>query len=139
MNLIRYNPWTLLDDFFEDRPERPHHLEHWIPAVDIKEEKDSYHIHADLPGVSLKDIDVTVENNMLTIKGSRDTKSKESSKDYTRIERISGKFVRRFTLPDDADPNKIDAHSKDGVLDIVIPKKAEHVVSKRIEVKIKEN
>lgn len=138
MNLIRYNPWSLLDDFFEDRPERPDQLEHWIPAVDIKNEKDGYHIHVDLPGVKLKDIEVFMEANMLTIKGSRDTKSKEEKKNYTRVERFSGTFMRRFTLPDDANVEKIDAHSKDGVLEIVIPKKTKDVSSKRIEVKIKE-
>lgn len=137
MSLIRYNPLSLLDDFFEDRfPVRE--MEHWTPAVDIKEEKNQYLIHADLPGVNSKDIEVTMDKNVLTIKGERQTKSKESKEGYTRVERFSGSFLRRFTLPDDANYEKIDAKSKDGVLEITIPKKEHHVVSKRIDVKVKE-
>lgn len=138
MSLIRYNPWSMLDDFFENYPEKYSQFEHWVPAVDIKDEKDHYAIRVDLPGVEIKDIEIFMEANMLTIKGSRDTKSKEEKENYTRVERFSGSFMRRFTLPEDADVETIDAHSKDGVLEIIVPKQREQKLSKRIKVKIKE-
>lgn len=107
----------------------------WAPAVDIKETDNDFVIHADLPGVKSDDIEVTAENGVLTIKGERESKKEEEKDNYKRVERFSGSFMRRFTLPDSADLEKISAKTKDGVLELTIPK-AEKTKPKRIEVKV---
>lgn len=94
----------------------------WTPAVDIKEEETRFLIHADIPGVDPKDIDITVEQGMLTLRGERNEESEEERKNYKRTERIHGSFYRRFSLPDSADMDNISATGKNGVLEVVIPK-----------------
>ncbi len=106
----------------------------WAPAVDIKEEEHRYLIHADLPGVKADDIDITLEHGVLTIQGSRSEEKTEDKSGYHRIERYRGRFVRSFALPDTVDNEKVDAHLKDGVLDIIIDKK-ERAKPRRISVK----
>lgn len=95
----------------------------WIPAVDIKEDKQQFVILADLPGVDKKDINISMENNTLTIKGSRPESTKGEQNNYYRTERVRGNFHRQFTLPDTADESKIEAKVQKGVLEIIIPKK----------------
>lgn len=95
----------------------------WIPAVDVKEDKNQFVILADLPGVDRKDINISMENNILTLKGSRAETTKEERNNYFRVERVRGVFYRRFTLPDTADGSKIEAKLQKGVLEIAIPKK----------------
>ena len=95
----------------------------WAPAVDIKEEDDRYLITADIPGVKPDDIDVHMEEGILSIKGERDSEKKEEKENYKRIERVHGVFYRRFTMPDNADAEKISAKSEHGVLEVAIPKK----------------
>lgn len=106
----------------------------WAPAVDIKEEEHRYLIHADLPGVKPEDIDITLEHGVLTIKGIRNEEKTEKNQGYHRVERFRGRFVRSFALPDSVDNEKVDAHLKHGVLDIVIDKK-ERAKPRRIAVK----
>lgn len=131
MALTRYEPWSLLDDLhkelnrlFEARvgAGEPEATSDWIPAVDIKDEQDKFVIHADVPGVDPKDIEITMENGVLAIKGQRETETKEEREGYRRVERARGTFYRRFSLPDTADADKITAKSRNGVLEIVIPK-----------------
>ncbi len=105
----------------------------WTPLVDIKEETERYVLHADIPGVDPKDIEITMEKGVLTIRGERNNVSEEENKGYKRIERVQGTFYRRFTLPDTADTDNITAAGKNGVLEIVIPKQAE-VQPRRIAV-----
>jgi HSP20 family protein len=95
----------------------------WTPAVDIRENDASYLIHADVPGVDPKDIEVTLEHGILTIAGERKAESESESDGYRRVERLRGRFVRSFALPDTADAEKVDAKVKDGVLEVVINKK----------------
>lgn len=145
MNLIRYEPWSLLNQLnnevnrmFDLRPlggndEANVVTSDWVPAVDIKEESGRFVIHADIPGVDPKDIEITMENGMLSIKGERSTESKEERKGYKRVERVRGTFYRRFSLPDTADASRITAREEHGVLEIVIPKK-EHVQPRKIAV-----
>lgn len=109
--------------------------EEWAPAVDIKETGNDFVIHADLPGVKSDDIEVTAENGVLTIKGERESTKEEEKDNYKRVERFSGSFMRRFTLPESADLEKISAKTKDGVLELVIPK-AEKNKPKRIDIKV---
>lgn len=106
----------------------------WMPAVDIKEESERFVISADVPGVEPDQIEVTMENGTLTIKGDRKLETQEEGeKGYWQVERRHGTFYRRFSLPDTADAEKISAKGKNGVLEVVIPKKAA-VQPKRITV-----
>ena len=79
-------------------------------------------ILADLPGIDPKDIEITMENGTLAIRGERKSETEEEREGYHRVERARGSFYRRFTLPDTANTDKIEARGKDGVLEIVIPK-----------------
>lgn len=97
----------------------------WVPAVDIKEEDDRFVIRADLPGVSPDDIDITMEKGVLTIKGERKHEAEEDKEGYHRIERAYGTFMRRFSLPENVDADKISASTKDGVVELVLPKAVE--------------
>jgi len=108
----------------------------WAPSVDIEEEDDKYKIKADLPGVDKKDIDVKMENGMLSIRGEKhtETESGKGSKRH-RTERFHGSFARSFTLPDSVDADKVDAAYKNGVLTLLIPK-AEQARPKSIDIKI---
>ena len=97
----------------------------WTPAVDIKEDSERFMITADIPGVEPKDIEVTMENGVLTIKGERKLETQdEGNNGYRRVERVYGSFYRRFTLPDTADAEAISANGQHGVLAVVIPKRA---------------
>lgn len=95
----------------------------WMPAVDIREEKNQFIILADLPGVDKNDVNISMENNILTIKGHRFAENKDDKHNYFRAERMKGDFYRRFTLPDTVDGSKIEARIQKGVLEIAIPKK----------------
>lgn len=94
----------------------------WIPAVDIKEDSDRFIIYADVPGVEAKDIEITLDNGTLTLKGHRESNKSEERQNYKRVERVRGSFLRRFTLPNTTDAAKVSARSQNGVLELVIPK-----------------
>jgi HSP20 family protein len=150
MKLTHYDPWNLLANdsgmvnrlrqvfnhdmslFENDKSEIM--TSNWSPSVDIKEKDDRFVFVADIPGVDPKDIEVTAENGILTIKGEREQEKKEEKKDYKRVERSWGSFYRRFSLPDNVDTSKIDAKSKHGVLEISIPK-VEATKPKKISIK----
>lgn len=106
----------------------------WMPAVDVSEREDRYVLHADVPGVDPKDIEITLENGVLTLRGKREFGDTQERGGFRRVERASGTFFRRFTLPDTADADRISAHSRNGVLELVIPKQAK-TQPRRIEVK----
>lgn len=94
----------------------------WMPAVDIKEEEDKYVVVADIPGVQMKDVDVSFENGVLSIQGHRESNKEEEKDGYKRVERVYGSFCREFVLPSTIDANLIKATGKDGVLTVEIPK-----------------
>lgn len=142
MNMVHYEPWRLLGRF--DRqlapPSRRAPTEgsrttagDWLPAVDIREEAERFVIHADLPGVDPKDIDVRMEHGILAIKGQRETMRQDAREGYRRSERVRGAFQRRFSLPDSADAEGITATSQHGVLEVIIPKRHK-AQPRRIEV-----
>lgn len=106
----------------------------WLPAVDIKEENDKFLVRADLPGVEPKDIDISLADGVLTISGKRESEVKDESDGYRRIECSYGEFYRQFAMPDSADPNKVEAKSDKGVLQITIGK-SEARKAKKITVK----
>jgi HSP20 family protein len=97
----------------------------WVPAVDVFEDNDAITLKLELPEVDAKDVDIQVEANQLTVRGERKLEKSENRDNYHRIERTYGAFSRSFTLPDTVDTEHISAESKDGVLRIVLPKRAE--------------
>ncbi len=107
----------------------------WIPAVDIAENDDHFLIEADVPGVDPKDIEVSMENGALTIKGARESEIKEEKEGYSRVERSHGSFYRRFSLPETADSENVIAKSNKGVLKITVGKK-ETAKPKKITVNV---
>jgi HSP20 family protein len=145
MNITRYDPWNSLQDWRQEMERMFHPLHQqdentshlvggdWAPAVDIKEETDHYLIRADIPGVKPEDIEITMENGVLSIRGERQFEETEERNSFRRVERSHGVFYRRFSLPENTDAEAIEAKGKDGVIEITIPK-TEDKQPKRIEV-----
>lgn len=96
----------------------------FIPPVDVREEDDRFVVEADLPGVAPADIEITADKGVLTLRGERKAEKRDSRAGYERIERVSGSFTRRFTLPDNAQAEQIRARFNHGVLELTIPKQA---------------
>ena len=94
----------------------------WMPTVDISETENGFEIRAELPGVSEKDVNVSVTDNLLTIKGEKHQEAETDGKNYHRVERRYGSFQRSFTLPRHIETDAIKAEFKDGVLTLGIPK-----------------
>ena len=144
MSLTRYNPWSLFDQLqrelnmpmnkFDTDENGNIATANWAPAVDIKEDDTAFILLADIPGVDPDEIEVTMDKGVLTIKGERQSEKKTEEENYKRVERQYGVFYRRFTLPDSANADAIEAHSENGVLKITIPKQ-EVAQSRRISVK----
>ena len=105
----------------------------WAPSVDIYETENELVLKADLPDMNEKDLDIRVENNMLTIRGERKFEQKVKEENYLRIERTYGSFSRSFSLPNTISTENIKAEYKNGVLTVEMPKRAE---SKPKQVKI---
>ena len=108
----------------------------WSPACDIYETEGEIIVKAELPEVNKEDVHVTLENNVLTIRGERKFEEKTERENYHRLERSYGEFVRSFTLPPFADPNKVNAEFKDGILRVTIAKR-EEAKPKQVEVQVK--
>jgi HSP20 family protein len=105
----------------------------WAPKIDIKEQDNQYIVYADVPGIDPSAIEVSVDNGILTIKGHKETEKKDEKKDYLRVERSSGSFLRQMTLPESVDAGKVKAKGKNGVLEIILPK-AEKSTARKITV-----
>lgn len=146
MNITRFEPWSVFDALQRDfdrlagrrlaaggRDDNGHSVADWVPAVDIVEEKDRFVLRADVPGVKPEDIEVSMENGILTVSGKRFEETSEEAEGVRRLERISGRFYRRFSLPDTANAEDITAKSDNGILEVVIPKLPE-VKARRITV-----
>ncbi len=141
-----YEPWTALRNLqydlsrvlnggdYNDEDGSSIATSLWTPAVDIKEEEAQFVLKADVPGVAPEDIDVTMENGLITIKGERKFEAEHGKNGYRRVERRHGTFYRRFSLPDYADAEKISAKCKNGVLEVTVPKQ-QKAQPKRIAVK----
>jgi HSP20 family protein len=106
----------------------------WTPSVNVLEKKDAIEITADLPGMKAEDVEVTVEEGVLTIRGERTLEEAKEGETYHRIERSYGLFERTFSLPNSVDPAKIEAKFKDGEMTVMLPRREE---SKPRSVKIK--
>ena len=144
MTIVRYEPWGLVNRFHHDihrsfgrffhdsEPGTPANSKTaWLPSVDVREEENRFVVQVDLPGVESKDIEITAEKGVLTIKGERRSEAKKTDAGF---ERVAGSFLRRFTLPETAQAEGITAKQVNGVLEVSIPKQPV-VQPKRIEVR----
>jgi HSP20 family protein len=134
MTIVRYEPWTFVSRLqrqldralgetqgLADGVDTAHVS--WIPHVDIREEAERFVVAADVPGVEPKDIEITADKGVLTVRGERRVEKKATADGYGRAERASGTFLRRFTLPESADAEAIKATHVNGVLELSIPKR----------------
>lgn len=126
--------WMRWDPFREMAPvlERIQE-EAWMPSFDVQENKDAYVFRADLPGIKAEDLEIRLTGNRLQFTGKRDIEKEEKGDTYYTCERSFGSFTRTFTLPEGCDVDHVRTDLKDGVLTVVIPKKAE-AQSKKIPV-----
>src|SRR5260370_8158113 len=106
----------------------------WSPSVDIYENKDHIVLEAELPGMSREDFDLSVENNVITLRGERHFEKKEDTDNYHRVERAYGSFLRSFTLPNTVSAERANADYRNGVLRVTLPQR-EETKARRIEVK----
>jgi HSP20 family protein len=144
MNIVRgYNPFAELEELreqfnrvFNQVQEKNEKELAFTPVVNTREADDAYYIEVELPGVKKEDINIDVDDNTLTISGERKIKDEHKDDNFYKVESVYGKFERSFSLPEDADTDKIEASSKNGVLEIKIPKvvKVEQA-PKKIEIK----
>ncbi len=154
MSLVRYNPMRdllnverefsrLFSDLesrfnFPSRKETDEEYENavWMPLTDIYEDKESYRLILDLPGLSKSDVKLSYLNGELKISGERQQQKDEKDGKFHRVERTYGKFYRSFRLPEKVKEDKIEAEFKDGQLTVVIPK-AEEVKPKELQISVK--
>lgn len=130
---------SLFDNFFRGFDMEPFEsrLGGFSPRIDVTEDGNEIRISAELPGMDEKDIDLSIQNNMLTIKGEKKEEKEDKGKDYYRMERSYGSFVRTIPLPVEVDTDKVEAKFKKGVLSITLPKTAKAVAeTKKISVKV---
>jgi HSP20 family protein len=106
----------------------------WLPAFDVAETEDEVIVKAELPGMAVEEIDITLTDGLLTIKGEKKREKEDKKENFHRIERRYGSFSRTFSLPVEVKADGIDASYKNGVLTVTLPK-AEETKPKRIEVK----
>ena len=140
MSITHYDPLSSSLRMFEDAVSHlmsePRSSRPWSPAVDIFETDNEIVLRADLPDVELKDIDVRIENQTLTLKGERKFEKSEGNKGFHRIERSFGSFVRSFAVPATLETEKVTAEFKNGVLTIRLPIK-EAAKPKQVKVEVK--
>jgi HSP20 family protein len=121
-----FDDWGLTSVFNEDKE--------LVPAFDISENDNDFVVTAELPGIDIKDVDITIAEGILTVKGEKKHEKEENTEGYHRIERRYGSFSRSFRIPGKIETDKIDANYKDGVLKVLLPK-AEGTETKKIEIK----
>jgi len=145
MELVRFEPFagfgnfrSVLNDLFDEnhgRSTRQPSVSKWYPAVDVLESKDSYLIHAELPGMKREDIKVEVKDGALVLSGERKSEKPAEGVEYRHTERVAAKFCRSFTLPETVKQDGIEASYKDGVLEIRVPK-VEKARPRQIEINV---
>ena len=144
MSMVRYEPWVGVRQLQDDinrlfsswsTGDSSSVTADWVPSVDINELEDKFALYIDLPGVDPKDVDITLENSVLTISGERFVQAEKADENVVRrrTERGSGRFYRRFILPESVDAEKVKATGRNGVLEILIPKQAK-ALPRKIEV-----
>jgi HSP20 family protein len=143
MNLTRFEPWNIVDMLHRDLDrlaarripgaDSDAAVTDWVPAVDIIEEKERFVLRADVPGVDPADIEVSMDAGVLSVAGQRNQEARDEDAGLQRMERVTGRFFRRFSLPDTADAEHVKAQCRNGILEVSIPKLPE-VRARRIEV-----
>jgi HSP20 family protein len=139
MSLSHFDPLAnlrLFEDAFTRMLAEPQTNRPWAPSVDIYETENELVLKADLPDVDLKDIDVRVENQTLSISGERKFEKTDTAKGYHRMERNYGRFTRNFAVPNSFDTEQIAAEYKNGVLSVSLPKK-EAAKPRQVKVEVK--
>ena len=146
MTLVKYRPRTaslldnvdlMINSIFHDNFEQiDNSFDSWKPLADIKENDNYYNIIADIPGFSKKDIEIKVNNSILTIAGEKKNDTKNDGEKFYHRERNLGRFFRSFSLPDTVDEERVDASFKDGVLTVTLHKDEKLLPKERV-VKIK--
>jgi len=136
MNVARWTPFSDFESVLRDYNRTGQGLRRadWVPLVDVRESESAYLIDVEVPAVASEDLTVSVAENMLTVTGKSQIAENDHAENYYRSERRRGSFSRRFRLPRDADAELISAETKDGVLYLQVPKKAE-TIARNIEVK----
>lgn len=137
--LLRREIDSLFDNFFRGFDIEPFEsrMGAFTPQVDVTENDKEIKISAELPGMDEKDIDLSLQNDMLTIKGEKKEEKEDKGKDYYRMERSYGSFIRTIPLPVEVETDKVEARFKKGVLSITLPKTAKAVAeTKKIAVKV---
>jgi HSP20 family protein len=143
MNIVKFNELRNMQDemnrlfsFGFPRPDNREEIVRgaWSPSVDIVEGKDEIALEAELAGMNIEDVDVSIENNVITITGERKFEKKAESDNYHRVERSYGTFTRSFTLPRNVVSEEAKADFKNGILRIALPKK-EEAKARKIEIK----
>ncbi|MEA2160213.1 MAG: hypothetical protein QOD66_2593 [Solirubrobacteraceae bacterium] len=126
LNSIQNEMNRLFNTFFDSPANtsnrQGHTLQRWIPPMDLVETESDFVLRADLPGLAEGDVNIELENNVLTLSGERKAEHEEHKEGYYRVERSSGTFSRSLTLPDGVDPDAVRAHFERGVLEVRIPK-----------------
>lgn len=133
MQLVRFDPFNAMREFdrlFEGRP-----ANRWMPRVDVMDRDSDLVIRTEVAGISPEDIEITVEGNTLTVKGARSFENEETKDNYHRKEIFEGSFERTILLPEGTDAEAVTATSKDGILEISVPKKPE-VLPRKVAVEI---
>jgi len=128
MRITKFNSsypssFRFFEDAINDLIQAPVSSRPWAPSVDIFETENELIVKADLPEVKLDDINIHLENGILSLKGERKFEHKEEKAGYHRMERSYGSFARNFAIPETVDPEKVQAAFKDGVLTVTLPKK----------------
>ena len=140
MSIVRWDPFKDINQLFNrypayDAPDVRAEARDWAPVVDIYEANDKYMVRAELPGVDKDKVSVSVDDSVLTIKGSKQFVEAKEGEKWKRVESRYGEFVRSFSLPDEVDADAISAAYKDGVLELSIPK-VEPKKARMIDVKV---
>ena len=139
MQLARFDPASLFRDFdrvFDARSYRTSHVTGaWLPRVDVFDRDEQLVVRAELPGIAADDIDITVEDGTMVISGTRESETTEENGAFRRREMFAGDFRRSLLLPEGLDLDAIAATSKDGILEISIPRSPE-VLPKKVKVEI---
>ncbi len=131
---VRREMDRLWDSFFERRPARREEEAEFLPTVDLAETENELVVKCEVPGLEPKDIDISLSDGMLTIKGEKKQEREEKEADYHLVERSYGSFTRSIRLPKEVRSEKISASYKNGILKITLPKSEE---AKKKEIKIK--
>lgn len=145
MSLVKYrngargyypsNTGGLLERFFNDSLYDNTQVQNFIPEVDVLESEKTYELHLAVPGFSKDNFNLEVDDNLLTVSGERKFEEKQSDKTFKSVQTSYGSFSRTFTLPDNVDATKIEAHYNNGILEVVVPKDETKIIKTSIKVK----